>query len=80
LQPEAITLSASGHSAAKSDIWALGVVLLEVMRRKDPLGFNEHDSNMILARIVTQPIPRLGDEKDPEFIYSEDCIHAIACW
>ncbi|KAL7271179.1 Protein kinase C signaling pathway involved MAPKK protein [Rhizina undulata] len=67
-----------------SDVWSLGVTLLEVAQHRFPFG-NEADSGGraglidLLTYIVRQPIPQLKDEPQLGIKWSDDFKYFIAC-
>lgn len=81
-QPERI----QGHSyTITSDVWSLGVTLLEVAQHRFPFG-NEADSGGraglidLLTYIVRQPIPELKDEPHLGIKWSDNFKYFIRCW
>ncbi|TGZ79194.1 kinase-like protein [Ascodesmis nigricans] len=69
-----------------SDVWSLGVTLLEVAQHRFPFG-NHDDGNDharhglidLLTYIVRQPIPELKDEPELGIRWSENFKYFIAC-
>lgn len=70
-----------------SDVWSLGVTLLEVAQHRFPFG-NPDDTNDharhglidLLTYIVRQPIPELKDEPQLGIKWSDNFKYFIACW
>ncbi|KAL0637350.1 Protein kinase C signaling pathway involved MAPKK protein [Maublancomyces gigas] len=74
-----------GHSyTITSDVWSLGVTLLEVAQHRFPFG-NEADSGGraglidLLTYIVRQPIPELKDEPHLGIKWSDNFKYFIRC-
>jgi len=74
-----------GHSyTITSDVWSLGVTLLEVAQHRFPFG-NEADSGgragliELLTYIVRQPIPELKDEPHLGIKWSDNFKYFIQC-
>ena len=62
LSPERVKGLANDH---RSDIWALGIVLFEILTGEKPFGNNQEISASIL-KIITSPTPSLADFGGPE--------------
>lgn len=83
MAPERIT---GGKYNINSDVWSLGVTLLEVAQHRFP--FPEDGTEMqpraglidLLTYIVRQPTPKLKDEPDKGIHWSENMKFFIACW
>jgi mitogen-activated protein kinase kinase len=70
-----------------SDVWSLGVTLLEVAQHRFPFGQTEDGGGHaraglidLLTYIVRQPIPELKDEPDLGIKWSDNFKYFIACW
>jgi mitogen-activated protein kinase kinase len=80
MAPERIT----GKSyTINSDVWSLGVSLLEVASHKFP--FTAPDGSKaglidLLSCIVRQPIPKLLDEPENGITWSENFKFFVDCW
>lgn len=83
-QPERI----QGQSyTITSDVWSLGVTLLEVAQNSFPFK-GESGGDMsgpallieLLTCIVTQPIPELKDEPELGIRWSDNFKYFISCW
>ena len=67
-----------------SDVWSLGVTLLEVSQHRFPFPADGTEMQPraglidLLTYIVRQPIPRLKDE--PGIKWSENFKYFIECW
>ena len=77
-----------GHSyTITSDVWSLGVTLLEVAQHRFPFGQTEDGGGHaraglidLLTYIVRQPIPELKDEPELGIKWSDNFKYFIACW
>lgn len=83
MAPERIT----GQSyTITSDVWSLGVTLLEVAQHRFPFPADGTEmqprSGLIdlLTYIVRQPIPKLKDEPENNIRWSENFKYFIECW
>jgi len=84
LQPERI----QGLSyTITSDVWSLGVTLLEVAQHRFPFGQTDEGSGHaraglidLLTYIVRQPIPELKDEPELGIKWSDGFKYFISCW
>ena len=57
-----------GHMEAKSDVWSLGIALIELAERKNPYK-DCHDGNEMKWRVTEGSTPRLSSEKwSPTFV------------
>jgi mitogen-activated protein kinase kinase len=70
-----------------SDVWSLGVTLLEVAQHRFPFGQTEDGGGHaraglidLLTYIVRQPIPELKDEPELGIKWSDNFKYFIACW
>jgi mitogen-activated protein kinase kinase len=84
LQPERI----QGLSyTITSDVWSLGVTLLEVAQHRFPFGQSDESGGHaraglidLLTYIVRQPIPELKDEPELGIKWSDNFKYFISCW
>lgn len=84
LQPERI----QGLSyTITSDVWSLGVTLIEVAQHRFPFGQTEDGGGHaraglidLLTYIVRQPIPELKDEPELGIKWSDNFKYFVACW
>jgi mitogen-activated protein kinase kinase len=70
-----------------SDVWSLGVTLLEVAQHRFPFGQTDDSGGHaraglidLLTYIVRQPIPELKDEPHLGIKWSDNFKYFIACW
>ncbi len=69
-----------------SDVWSLGVTLLEVAQHRFPFPADGTEMQPraglidLLTYIVRQPIPKLKDEPDHGIKWSESFKYFIECW
>ena len=69
-----------------SDVWSLGVTLLEVAQHRFPFPANGTEMQPraglidLLTYIVRQPIPKLKDEPEHGIKWSECFKYFIECW
>lgn len=83
MAPERIT----GQSyTITSDVWSLGVSLLEVAQHRFPFPADGTEMQPraglidLLTYIVRQPIPKLKDEPDSGIRWSDKFKYFIECW
>lgn len=68
-----------------SDVWSLGVTLLEVAQHRFPFPADGTESHPnvglidLLTYIVAQPIPKLKDETDSNIKWSDGMKYFIEC-
>jgi len=69
-----------------SDVWSLGVTLLEVAQHRFPFPADGTEMQPraglidLLTYIVRQPIPQLKDEPDHGIKWSESFKYFVECW
>lgn len=81
MQPERIQ---GGQYSVKSDVWSLGVTLIELALGCFPFSDDEHDSRVetmqlsildLLQHIVNEPSPRLPPSADPNLrCFTDACL------
>jgi mitogen-activated protein kinase kinase len=86
MAPERIT----GQSyTITSDVWSTGVTLLEVAQHRFPFPADAPEGSEmqpraglidLLTYIVSQPIPKLKDEKEKGIEWSDSFKYFIECW